>query len=70
MHGRRYASKYIPQRETVAQVKVKTQLILLMVCCHVLSRTAENSVHIYTQGKAPVLVRSLSHLLHSLALLG
>ena len=73
MHGRRYASKYILQGETVAQVGVKAQLILLMFGClrertiSVLSYTVENSVQISTRGKALVLVESLSHLLHSLS---
>ena len=30
MHGCRYASKYIPQGETVAQVKTKAHLIVQM----------------------------------------
>ena len=61
MHGHRYASKYIPQGEAVAQVEAKPQLVVLVFCCPVcvLSRSAENSVHISIRGKALVLVEYL-----------
>ena len=58
MHGRRCASKLIPQGKAVAQVSVKTQPTLLIFCCHskrkicVLNRTALDSTQICTQVKA------------------
>ena len=71
MHVRLYTSKYIPQGEAVTHVRVKAQSIFLIFCCHskrtirVINRTAEDSAHICTHGKALVSVESFSQLLHS-----
>ena len=71
MHGRRCASKFIPQGRAVAQGRVKAQSILLFFRCHgkrivpVSNCTAEIPVYICTQGTALVPVESVSSLLHS-----